>query len=64
MPLWPIVMMGSGTSSVGQALTAHTGEPLLDSDRPGEDAASLAVVDVFEAERKAALLVEKPWNAY
>jgi shikimate kinase len=54
-------MIGSGKSSVGQALAAHTGEPFLDTD---PDAAGLAVVDVFEAERKAALLLGKLWNAY
>jgi hypothetical protein len=45
-------------------MAAHTGDPSLDSDRSVEDAAGLAVVDVFGADRKAALLLEKPWNAY
>jgi shikimate kinase len=57
-------MIGSGKSSVGQALAAHTGEPFLDTDLLVGEAAGLAVVDVFEAERRAALLVEKLWNAY
>jgi shikimate kinase len=57
-------MTGSGKSSVGQAMAAHTGDPSLDSSRPVEDAARLAVVDVLGADRKAGLLVEKLWNAY
>ena len=54
MPLWLIGMMGAGKSTVGQALAARTGRPFLDTDRLVEDAAGLAVVEVFEEEGEAA----------
>jgi shikimate kinase len=47
-------MMGSGKSTVGQAVATRTGKPFLDTDLLVEEAAGLAVADVFEAEGEAA----------
>jgi shikimate kinase len=43
-------MMGSGKSEVGQVLAARTDRPFLDTDMLVEDAAGLAVFEVFEEE--------------
>ena len=59
MPLWLIGMMGSGKSTVGQALATRTGRPFLDTDLLVEDAAGLAVVEVFEEEGEAAFRVHE-----
>ena len=49
MPLWLIGMMGSGKSTVGQALASRTGKPFLDTDLLVEKAAGRPVGEVFEA---------------
>ena len=54
MPLWLVGMMGSGKSTVGQALAFRTGRVFLDTDLLVEDAAGLAVVEVFEEEGEEA----------
>ena len=54
MPLWLIGMMGSGKSTVGQALATRNGRPFLDTDLLVEAAAGLAVAEVFEEEGEAA----------
>lgn len=54
MPLWLIGMMGSGKSAVGQALATRTRRPFFDTDALVEDAAGLAIVEVFEEEGEAA----------
>lgn len=59
MPLWLIGMMGSGKSEVGQVLAARTGKPFLDTDALVEDAAGLAVVEVFEEEGELAFRVRE-----
>lgn len=59
MPLWLIGMMGSGKSTVGQALAARTGKPFLDTDLLVEDAAGLAVAEVFEEEGEAAFRIRE-----
>ena len=59
MPLWLIGMMGSGKSAVGQALATRTRKPFLDTDELVEDAAGLAVVEVFEEEGEAAFRVRE-----
>jgi shikimate kinase len=52
-------MMGSGKSAVGRLLADRTGKPFLDTDDLVEDAAGLAVVEVFEEEGEAAFRVRE-----
>ncbi|MEX0667793.1 MAG: shikimate kinase [Acidimicrobiia bacterium] len=59
MPLWLIGMMGSGKSEVGQVLATRTGKPFMDTDLLVEDAAGLAVVEVFEQEGEVAFRVRE-----
>lgn len=59
MPLWLIGMMGSGKSAVGQALATRTRSLFLDTDVLVEDAAGLAVGEVFEEEGEAAFRVRE-----
>jgi len=54
VPLWLIGMMGSGKSSVGRVLAARAGKPFVDTDVLIEEAAGLAVVEVFEEEGEEA----------
>lgn len=48
--MWLIGMMGSGKSTVGQAVASRTGQRFMDTDLLVEKAAGRSVVDVFEAE--------------
>ena len=59
MPLWLIGMMGSGKSTVGQALASRTGRAFLDTDLLVEHAVGLAVVEVFEEEGEAVFRVRE-----
>jgi shikimate kinase len=52
-------MMGSGKSTVGQAVASRTGKPFMDTDLLVEGTAGLAVVDVFELEGEAAFRVRE-----
>ena len=47
-------MMGSGKSTVGQVVARRTGKPFLDTDLLVEEAAGLAVIEVFETEGETA----------
>jgi len=57
--LWLIGMMGSGKSAVGQALATRTRKLFFDTDVLVEDAAGLAVVEVFGEEGEAAFRVRE-----
>ena len=59
MPLWLIGMMGSGKSAVGRMLATRTRNRFFDTDVLVEDAAGLAVVEVFEEEGEAAFRIRE-----
>jgi len=47
-PIALVGMMGSGKSMLGRKLARRLGLPFVDSDRAIEDAAGLAISDIFE----------------
>lgn len=50
MPLWLIGMMGSGKTTVGQAIAHRRNAPFLDTDRIVEDTTGLAIEHLFAKE--------------
>lgn len=48
-----IGFMGAGKTSVGQALAAQTGMPLVDTDKMIEEEAEMSVSDIFAARGEA-----------